>query len=57
MSAKYRAHQISVIVLVHESQEADRDDKIVNTILGEISDLASGDVIVISATPAKEVGR
>jgi hypothetical protein len=57
MSAIYRAHQINVIVLVHESQEPERDDTIIRSILGEISDLATGDVIVISATPAKEVGR
>lgn len=57
MSAMYRAHQISVIVLIHESQDEARDHGTINTIMSEIADLASGDVVVISATPAKEVGR
>jgi len=55
MSAIYRAYRINVIVLVHEGQDVERDEKVINSITSEISELASGDVIVISATPVKEI--
>lgn len=54
---KYRVHQIQVTVMIYDGQEPERDASVINSLLREISDLASGDVIVISATPAKEVGR
>lgn len=55
MSATYRAYRINVIVLVHEGQDVERDEKIVNSLATEISELASGDVIVINACPMKEI--
>lgn len=53
---EYRAYQINVLVLVHKSQEEDRDQGIIDSTLTEINELATGDVVVISATPVR-VGR
>jgi hypothetical protein len=53
----YRVHQIQVNVLIHDCQERDRDEAVVNSLLQEISDLATGDEIIVVATMAKEIGR
>lgn len=53
----YRAYQLQVMILIHEGQDEDRDHLVVNSFMHDISDMATGDVIIVSATPAKEVGR
>ncbi len=57
MVMKYRVYRIQVSVMIYDGEEPERDEKIVNSLLREISDLANGDVIIVSATPAKEIGR
>lgn len=54
---KYRVYQIQTTVMIYDGEEPQRDAVIVNSLLREISDLANGDVIIVSATPAKEIGR
>lgn len=56
-TSNYRVYQLQVMILIHEGQDEERDEKIVNSFMHDISDMATGDVIVVSATPAKEVGR
>lgn len=51
MSAHYRAYRVQVIVAVHQSHPEDRDAGIIESITKEITDLATGDVIIISAHP------
>lgn len=49
MASDYRAYEVKVTVLVHKSQEPERDKGLVNDIVKEIRELVMGNVVIIRA--------
>jgi hypothetical protein len=53
----YRVYEVRTFVLIHETHPGGQDEKITKSVVGEINNLASGDLVIVTANlvvPAEE---